>query len=205
MLMSRRERGRAWPSATARSLAGRRGREAGRERPPPRRAGAERRSARHHAVPDGGRADARSRHHEPGQSGAWLALYAWRLFRRLAAAMDRLLRARRACRRAAHRRDRYRDRNGDAAHALRPRPSRPGALHLRSHSLSQRDGAHNLGRPAAAHVAAVRGAFIAALLVGLLDTFGRILLPPALADIGIYVLMAAILFWRPRGLFPAHG
>ena len=45
----------------------------------------------------------------------------------------------------------------------------------------------------------------AALLVGLIDTFGRILLPPALADIGIYVLMAAILFWRPQGLFAAHG
>jgi branched-chain amino acid transport system permease protein len=54
-------------------------------------------------------------------------------------------------------------------------------------------------------IGSVRGAFVAALLVGLLDTFGRILLPPALADIGIYVLMAAILFWRPRGLFPAHG
>jgi branched-chain amino acid transport system permease protein len=54
-------------------------------------------------------------------------------------------------------------------------------------------------------IGSVRGAFIAALLVGLIDTFGRVLLPPALADIGIYVLMAAILFWRPRGLFPAHG
>ena len=54
-------------------------------------------------------------------------------------------------------------------------------------------------------IGSVRGAFIAALLVGLLDTFGRILLPPALADIGIYVLMAAILFWRPQGLFAAHG
>src|SRR5258708_5873822 len=54
-------------------------------------------------------------------------------------------------------------------------------------------------------VGSVRGAFVAALLVGLIDTFGRILLPPALAEIGIYVLMAAILFWRPQGLFPAHG
>lgn len=54
-------------------------------------------------------------------------------------------------------------------------------------------------------IGSVRGAFIAALLVGLIDTFGRILLPPALADIGIYVLMATILFWRPRGLFAAHG
>jgi len=54
-------------------------------------------------------------------------------------------------------------------------------------------------------IGSVRGAFIAALLVGIIDTFGRVLLPPALAQIGIYVLMAAILFWRPRGLFPAHG
>ena len=54
-------------------------------------------------------------------------------------------------------------------------------------------------------IGSVRGAFVAALLVGLIDTFGRILLPPALADIGIYVLMAAILFWRPQGLFAAHG
>jgi branched-chain amino acid transport system permease protein len=54
-------------------------------------------------------------------------------------------------------------------------------------------------------IGSVRGAFVAAILVGLIDTFGRILLPPALADIGIYVLMAAILFWRPQGLFPAHG
>jgi branched-chain amino acid transport system permease protein len=54
-------------------------------------------------------------------------------------------------------------------------------------------------------IGSVRGAFVAAILVGLIDTFGRILLPPALADIGIYVLMAAVLFWRPQGLFPAHG
>jgi branched-chain amino acid transport system permease protein len=54
-------------------------------------------------------------------------------------------------------------------------------------------------------IGSVRGAFVAALLVGVIDTFGRILLPPALADIGIYVLMAAILFWRPQGLFAAHG
>src|SRR5260221_4941461 len=54
-------------------------------------------------------------------------------------------------------------------------------------------------------IGSVRGAFVAALLVGLLDTFGRILLPPALADLGTYALMPAPLFWRPRGLFPAHG
>jgi branched-chain amino acid transport system permease protein len=54
-------------------------------------------------------------------------------------------------------------------------------------------------------IGSVRGAFVAALLVGVIDTFARVLLPPALGQIGIYVLMAAVLFWRPRGLFPAHG
>jgi branched-chain amino acid transport system permease protein len=43
------------------------------------------------------------------------------------------------------------------------------------------------------------------LLVGLVDTFGRVLLPAALADMGIYTMMAAVLFIKPRGLFPARG
>jgi len=54
-------------------------------------------------------------------------------------------------------------------------------------------------------VGSVRGAFISALLVGLVDTFGRVLLPAALADMGIYSMMAAVLFIKPRGLFPARG
>jgi branched-chain amino acid transport system permease protein len=54
-------------------------------------------------------------------------------------------------------------------------------------------------------IGSVRGAFVAALLVGIIDTFARVLLPPALGQIGIYLLMAAVLFWRPRGLFPAYG
>jgi branched-chain amino acid transport system permease protein len=55
-------------------------------------------------------------------------------------------------------------------------------------------------------IGSVRGAFIAALLIGVVDTFGRVTLPPALGQMCIYVLMAAVLFWRPRGLFPAaHG
>ena len=65
----------------------------------------------------------------------------------------------------------------------------------------------------------IRGAFLGALLVGLVDTLGRAFLPtllrvvlPAaqadgagasLASMGIYILMAAVLLWRPRGLFPA--
>ncbi len=54
-------------------------------------------------------------------------------------------------------------------------------------------------------VGSVRGAFISALLVGLVDTFGRVLLPAALADMGIYTMMAAVLFIKPRGLSPARG
>ena len=70
-------------------------------------------------------------------------------------------------------------------------------------------------------VGSVRGAFVAALLVGLLDTLGRTfgpillrsLLDPAaasqtgrtLAPMLIYVLMAAILAVRPGGLFPSKG
>jgi branched-chain amino acid transport system permease protein len=70
-------------------------------------------------------------------------------------------------------------------------------------------------------IGSVRGAFVGALLVGMVDTMGRTLLPmslravlppsvasnlgPALASILIYVLMAGVLFFRPQGLFPARG
>lgn len=54
-------------------------------------------------------------------------------------------------------------------------------------------------------IGSVRGAFIAAVAVGVADTFGRVLLPPALASMVIYILMATVLFFRPRGLFPAGG
>jgi branched-chain amino acid transport system permease protein len=69
-------------------------------------------------------------------------------------------------------------------------------------------------------IGSVRGAFIAALLVGLLDTMGRALLPDllryvlsapaarqtgaALASMLVYVVMAAILVDRPAGLFPVR-
>lgn len=68
-------------------------------------------------------------------------------------------------------------------------------------------------------IGSVRGAFIAAILVGLVDTLGRVfgpmllraLMDPsaasqagrALAPMLTYILMAAILFFRPAGLFPA--
>jgi branched-chain amino acid transport system permease protein len=70
-------------------------------------------------------------------------------------------------------------------------------------------------------IGSVRGALVGALLVGLADTLGRAFLPslfklfltPAVADgvgaslasMAIYILMAAVLVWRPRGLFPGHG
>lgn len=54
-------------------------------------------------------------------------------------------------------------------------------------------------------VGSIKGAFIAALMIGVVDTFGRVLLPPALGSMMIFMLMAIILAWRPRGLFPVHG
>ena len=54
-------------------------------------------------------------------------------------------------------------------------------------------------------IGSIRGAFIAALMIGLVDTFGRVLLPPALGSMAIYMLMALILAWRPRGLFSVHA
>jgi branched-chain amino acid transport system permease protein len=70
-------------------------------------------------------------------------------------------------------------------------------------------------------IGSIRGALVAALLVGLIDTLGRsfmtdalrLVLPPsparvigpALASMAIYLLMATILALRPAGLFPAKG
>jgi branched-chain amino acid transport system permease protein len=68
-------------------------------------------------------------------------------------------------------------------------------------------------------IGSIRGAFVAALLIGLVDTLGRALAPVllrivldpasasqtgrALAPMLIYILMAAVLFFRPAGLFPS--
>jgi len=49
-------------------------------------------------------------------------------------------------------------------------------------------------------IGSVRGALISALLVGLVDTFGKVLLPQ-LAGMLVYMLMAAVLLWKPEGLF----
>jgi len=68
-------------------------------------------------------------------------------------------------------------------------------------------------------IGSIRGAFVAAVIVGLIDTLGRAFLPdilravlstnaaltlaPALSSMSIYMLMAAVLIIRPEGLFPA--
>jgi branched-chain amino acid transport system permease protein len=49
-------------------------------------------------------------------------------------------------------------------------------------------------------IGSVRGAFISALLVGLVDTFGKVVLPQ-MAGMLVYMLMAAVLLWKPEGLF----
>jgi len=70
-------------------------------------------------------------------------------------------------------------------------------------------------------IGSIRGAVVAALLVGMVDTLGRVFLPdllrlffpPAMADgagaslasMSVYILMSAILVWRPQGLFPKQG
>ncbi|MFT5181058.1 MAG: branched-chain amino acid transport system permease protein [Alphaproteobacteria bacterium] len=70
-------------------------------------------------------------------------------------------------------------------------------------------------------IGSIRGAFIAAILAGVIDTMGRAFLDvllltflqenaaetagPALSSMLIYILMAAILFFRPQGLFPPRG
>ena len=49
-------------------------------------------------------------------------------------------------------------------------------------------------------IGSVRGALISALLVGLVDTFGKVLLPQV-AGMLVYMLMAVVLLWKPEGLF----
>ena len=49
-------------------------------------------------------------------------------------------------------------------------------------------------------IGSVRGALIAALLIGVVDTFGRVFVPQA-AGVTVYLIMAAVLLWRPEGLF----
>src|SRR5438445_3649086 len=70
-------------------------------------------------------------------------------------------------------------------------------------------------------IGSVRGAFLGALVIGLVDTLGRSFsvdilrlvmgpspartIGPAIASMLIYVLMALVLYFRPAGLFPVKG
>jgi len=70
-------------------------------------------------------------------------------------------------------------------------------------------------------IGSIRGAFVAALLVGLIDTIGRAFLPdllrlflsyrtasavtPAISSMMIYLVMAIVLVVRPQGLFQVSG
>ncbi|HXX07271.1 MAG TPA: branched-chain amino acid ABC transporter permease [Pseudolabrys sp.] len=49
-------------------------------------------------------------------------------------------------------------------------------------------------------IGSIKGAFVGSILIGLADTFGKVMVPE-LSSIVVYALMAAILLWRPRGLF----
>ena len=51
-------------------------------------------------------------------------------------------------------------------------------------------------------IGSIRGALLAALLIGFVDTFGKVLFEQA-AGVLVYVLMAVILLWKPNGLFKA--
>jgi branched-chain amino acid transport system permease protein len=51
-------------------------------------------------------------------------------------------------------------------------------------------------------IGSIRGALVAALLIGVVDTFGKVGFPQA-AGVLVYVLMALILLWKPDGLFKA--
>jgi len=48
-------------------------------------------------------------------------------------------------------------------------------------------------------IGSINGAMIASLLIGLADTLGKVL-APEYSGVAIYLLMAAILLWRPQGL-----
>jgi branched-chain amino acid transport system permease protein len=70
-------------------------------------------------------------------------------------------------------------------------------------------------------IGSIRGAFISVILIGVVDTMGRVFLRPmlasvmaksaadnagpALASMLIYILMAVVLYFRPQGLFPPRG
>ncbi len=53
-------------------------------------------------------------------------------------------------------------------------------------------------------IGSIKGAFLGSLLIGLADTFGQVYLPQV-AGMTVYALMAAVLLWRPAGLFGRAG
>jgi branched-chain amino acid transport system permease protein len=53
-------------------------------------------------------------------------------------------------------------------------------------------------------IGSIKGAFLGALLIGLADTFGQVY-APEIAGMTVYMLMAAVLLWRPAGLFGRAG
>jgi len=58
-------------------------------------------------------------------------------------------------------------------------------------------------------IGSLKGALVAAILIGLVDTFGKVVtleiagvkLLPELAGMTVYMLMAVVLLWRPEGIF----
>ena len=58
-------------------------------------------------------------------------------------------------------------------------------------------------------IGSLKGALVGALLIGVVDTFGKVVtlevggvkILPELAGMSVYLLMAVILIWRPEGLF----
>jgi branched-chain amino acid transport system permease protein len=51
-------------------------------------------------------------------------------------------------------------------------------------------------------IGSIKGALVAALMIGVVDTFGKVFLPQV-SGVLVYLLMAGILLWKPDGLFKA--
>ena len=51
-------------------------------------------------------------------------------------------------------------------------------------------------------IGSIKGALVAALMIGVVDTFGKVFLPQA-SGVLVYLLMAGVLLWKPDGLFKA--
>jgi len=49
-------------------------------------------------------------------------------------------------------------------------------------------------------IGSIKGAFVGSIMIGLADTFGKVMVPE-FSSVVVYALMAAVLLWRPQGLF----